>query len=100
MTTILTTTGISLYSNAKREYKTDSPTDDQMRRYLRAKPERASSEANSLLQMAQSDDHLIFLHTKTLEAVRCAQLLQDYFHNEGYKQVRLVPLEFQGDAQH
>ncbi len=100
MTTILTTTGISLYINARREYKTDSPTDDQMRQYLRTKPERASSEANSLLQIARHDDQLVLLHTKTPEAKRCADLVRDYFSNEGYKQVRLVPLEFQGDAQH
>ncbi len=100
MTTILTTTGISLYSNAKREYKTDSPTDEQMRRYLRAKPERASSEANSLLQIAQHDDHLVFLHTQTPEAQQCAALLSEYFLEEGYTQVRLVQLDFQGDAEH
>ncbi len=100
MTIILTTTGISLSINTKRDYKTDPPTDDQMRWYLRTNPRRASSEANSLLQMAGKDDHLVFLHTQTPEAIRCANLLRDYFHNEGYKHVRLVPLEFQDDPKH
>jgi putative CRISPR-associated protein (TIGR02619 family) len=100
MTTILTTTGISLYTNTGRLHDTKMPTDDQMRQYLRMNPKRASSEANSLLQMAEQNDHLVLLHTQTLEAIRCAELLRDYFHNEGYKHVRLVPLEFQGDPKH
>jgi CRISPR/Cas system-associated protein Csm6 len=83
MTTILTTTGISLNSNTKRDFKADPPTDDQMRQYLRMNPKRASSEANSLLQMARQDDYLILLHTQTPEAIKCADLLRDYFHNEG-----------------
>jgi len=100
MTNILTTTGISLYLNTKREYQTSQPTDDQMRQHLRMNPKRASSEANSLLQMAQQNDYLILLHTKTPESTKCANLLRDYFHNEGYKHVRLVPLEFQNDPKH
>jgi putative CRISPR-associated protein (TIGR02619 family) len=100
MSTILTTTGLSLYQNAKREYQTNQPTDDQMRQYLRTNPDRASSEANSLLKFAKPDDDLVLLHTQTLDAIRCASLLRDYFSSKGYKHTRLVQLEFKGDAQH
>jgi putative CRISPR-associated protein (TIGR02619 family) len=100
MTTILTTTGISLYINARREHKTDAPTDDQMRQYLRTKPEDASAEAKSLLQMAQEEDFLVFLHTETPEAITCARLLKEFFHNRGFKHVELVQLEFQDDEKH
>ncbi len=100
MTTILTTTGISLYTNTGRKHSTKTPTDDQMRQYLRTNPKQASSEANSLLQMARPDDYLVLLHTQTLEAKKCVNLLRDYFRNEGYKHVRLVPLEFQSSPQY
>jgi putative CRISPR-associated protein (TIGR02619 family) len=100
MTTILTTTGISLYLNAKREFNTEAPIDEQMRQYLRMKPKAASAETNSLEQIAQSGDSLVFLHTETLEAKRCAALLQAYFSNRGFKSVRLVELQFQDDERH
>ena len=100
MATILTTTGLSLYQNAKREYQTNQPTDDQMRQYLRTNPDRASSEANSLLKFAKPDDDLVLLHTQTPDAIRCTSLLHDYFSSKGYKRIRLVQLEFKGDAQH
>jgi putative CRISPR-associated protein (TIGR02619 family) len=102
MTTIITTTGISLYLNTGREHKTPSPTDDQMRQYLRMNPERASAEANSLLQIAQQGDYLAFLHTATDEAERCVQLLKEFFENRGFNHnhIHLVPLQFQEDEQH
>jgi putative CRISPR-associated protein (TIGR02619 family) len=100
MKTILTTTGISLYINSKKEYKTDVPIDDQMRQFLRTKPEDASAEAKSLLQMAQEDDFLVFLHTETPDAIICAQLLKEFFHHRGFKHVELVQLEFQDDEKH
>ncbi len=100
MTTILTTTGISLYTNTKRTQKIDAPTDEQMRQYLRQKPEAAASEAKSLLQIAKSGDSLVLLHTQTPEAIRCAVLLGDYFRDEGFKHVDVVQLEFHGDAKH
>jgi putative CRISPR-associated protein (TIGR02619 family) len=100
MTTILTTTGISLYNNTKRNSKTDPPSDDLMRQYLRMNPFKASSEANSLQHMAKPEDHLVLLHTLTPEAVICVNLLLEYFRNEGYKHVRNVPLEFQDDPKH
>jgi|SRR5581483_2985625 len=100
MTTILTTTGISLYNNTKRIHDHKLPTDDQMRQYLRTDPKNASSEANSLLRMAKKDDHLALLHTQTPTAVKCIELLRNYFQDEGYKNVRLVQLEFQDDPKH
>ncbi len=103
MTTILTTTGISLYLNTKREYKTDAPTDDQMRQFLRDKPEAASAEANSLLQMAESDDNIVFLPTDTPMAEKCADLLRDFFIGvKGFKpfQIRVEKLQFRDDEEH
>lgn len=100
MTTILTTTGISLYTNTSRVTNHKTPTDDEIRQYLRQNPRQASAEANSLLQMSEWRDHLVFLHTQKTEAVRCAQLLKEYFQNEGYTHVRLVPLAFHSDPKH
>jgi putative CRISPR-associated protein (TIGR02619 family) len=100
MTTILTTTGISLYMNTGKVHSTKTPTEDQMRQHLRGNPKRASSEANSLLQMSNPGDHLVLLHTQTPEAIQCAELLHDYFSNGGYKHVKVVPLEFQSDPKH
>ncbi len=102
MTTILTTTGISLHLNTSREYKTVQPTDDQMRQFLRVKPEAASAEANSLIQIAEPDDNLVLLHTETPEAVKCAKLLKEFFINDrGFKhEPSLVKLEFQDDEKH
>lgn len=98
MATILTTTGISLYTNTKRAIGGEQPTDDDMRQHLRLNPNQASAEANSLLQISKDNDHLILLHTEQTEAVRCARLLEEYFRNRGgYQQVRLVPLTFQSD---
>ncbi len=65
-----------------------------------SEPKSASAEANSLLQIAQPDDHIVLLHTDTPEARKCAELLGDFFDNQGYKHVQLVPLEFQEDAEH
>src|SRR5437763_2468252 len=100
MITILTTTGISLYVNAGRINNTKAATEDQMRQYLRMHPRKASSEANSLLQMSDSSDRLVLLHTQTPEAILCAELLRDYFSNQGYKYVKTVQLDFQSDPKH
>ena len=77
-----------------------APADEQMRQYLRMKPKTASAETNSLEQIAQPSDSLVFLHTETLEAKRCAMLLQAYFSNKGFKSVRLVELQFQDEERH
>jgi putative CRISPR-associated protein (TIGR02619 family) len=100
MATILTTTGISLYLNTKKTQHIDAPTDDQMRQYLRQTPEAASSEAKSLLQMATVNDRLVLLHTQTSEAIRCANLLREFFQDKGYKHASVIQLEFQGDPIH
>lgn len=100
MTTILTTTGISLYINTKKNNEMKPPTDDQMRNYLRMEPKQASAEANSLLQIAQPDDHIVLIHTDTAQAKKCADLLGEFFNNKGFKHVRLESLQFQEDEQH
>lgn len=99
MRTIITTTGISLYFNTKRKHSA-APTEEQMRDYLHAEPQAASAEANSLLQFAQLDDNLVFLHTETVEAHRCATLLEAFFHHKGFKHIRIVALQFQEDEKH
>src|SRR5258708_38558661 len=98
MATIITTTGISLYYNTNKKYP--SPTDDQMRQYLRTEPESASAEANSLLQIAQPDDHLVLLCTETSNAKKCAELLKEVFTNRGFKYVQAVELQFQEKEEH
>lgn len=96
MTVILTTTGISLYLNTAKNIQ-PSPTDEQMRKYLREQPERASAEVKSLLYMAHPSDTLVFLYTDTSEADRCITILCDYFVTErGFKatEVRARKLRF------
>lgn len=100
MTTILTTTGRSLYDKVRRIQKVDVPTIDQMRQYLYREPKDASSEANSLLRMAQTDDHIVLLHTKDQEVELCVNLLKDFFASEGYKHVHSVRLDFQSNEQY
>jgi putative CRISPR-associated protein (TIGR02619 family) len=103
MTTILTTTGISLHINTKRECKTNQPTDDQMREYLYRDPTSASAEANSLLQIAQPSDSIILLHTDTPEAKQCANLIREFFlEKRGYKpyQVQVKKLQLRDDEKH
>lgn len=106
MTTIITTTGISLYNQTRsflekqQPDKNLQPTDEQMRQYLRQEPEIASAEANSLLKMAEPGDSLVFLTTATSQAQRCVNLLQGFFINRGFQNVRIVNLLFQGREEH
>lgn len=100
MATIITTTGISLYLNTRKENQMKPPTEDEMRQYLRMRPADAAAEANSLLQIAQPGDALVFLCTETSESQRCANLLKEFFLKRGHKQVRIEPLQFQDDERH
>jgi putative CRISPR-associated protein (TIGR02619 family) len=93
MTTIITTTGISLFNYARRKNNDNPPTDDQMRQQLRVNPQAASAEANSLLQIAQPNDHLVLLYTEDPTAKRCVDLLQEFFKSEGFQHIRLVNLQ-------
>lgn len=100
MTTILTTTGLSLYFNTRNKVTSHPPTDEQMLQYLKENPVGACAETNSLLQIIHPDDYLVFLHTETPEATRCANLLKDYFIKErGFKpfQVKVRQLRFSTD---
>ncbi|NJP05128.1 MAG: putative CRISPR-associated protein [Chloroflexaceae bacterium] len=100
MKTILTTTGISLLSNTKRTYSTETPTEDQMRQYLRTEPERASAETNSLLKFTEPRDEIVLLHTDTDEARCCAMLIQQFLKGKEYNDVRLVELQIADDERH
>ncbi len=100
MTTILTTTGISLFLNTNRKYDIKESTDDQMRQYLRMEPEHASAEVNSLIQIVKSDDHLVFLCTETPNAQGCANLLKEFFTNRDFKHIDIVELQFQEKEEH
>ncbi|HEY1352225.1 MAG TPA: putative CRISPR-associated protein [Ktedonobacteraceae bacterium] len=106
MRTIITTTGISLYGNTKRMLEKETagtkadPTEEQMRQYLRQKPADASAEANSLLKIAQAGDSLILLVTNTPRARLCAGLLERFFKQEGFPDVRSVELQFQDREEH
>lgn len=99
MKTIITTTGISLFFNTKRKYGA-APTEDQMRNYLHAEPQTASAEANSLLQFAEPDDTIVLLHTEKPEAKLCVNILKDFFNHRGFKNIRVVELQFQEDERH
>src|SRR5438067_2071392 len=103
MTTILTTTGISLSINTGRTYGTKSPTNDQMRQYLRSDPASASAEVNSLLQIAQPDDTIVLFHTGIPVAEICANLVQEFLiEDKGFKpfQIQVKRLQFRDDEKH
>src|SRR5579883_1556938 len=105
MTTFLTTTGISLLNNTKGKLKKKGidqrePTADEMRQNLRDDAKRASAEANSLLRMANRDDHIILLHTQDHNASQCVELLAEYFIREGFKHVQKKRFDFQEDPKH
>jgi putative CRISPR-associated protein (TIGR02619 family) len=99
MTTILTTTGISLLINAKRDLGEKNPSDEQILHYLRSNPDPASAESKSLLKMASPGDTLVLLHTETPEAERCARLLVSFLQNQGF-QTRLVNIKMREDEAH
>ncbi len=99
MTTIITTTGISLLQNTGRKFDIKTPSDDQMRQYLRTDPDRASAETNSLLKFAQVDDQIVLLHTDTPDALNCARLIRDFLEKQEYKFIRLSELKLEEDEQ-
>lgn len=102
MTTIITTTGLSIYFRARNEYKTGAPTEAQMRQLLQKQPEKVSAEVNSLQKIAKKDDHLIFLHTDTAPAKQCIDILRDFFIDKGFKpfQIEVKKLQFYDDEYH
>jgi putative CRISPR-associated protein (TIGR02619 family) len=104
MTTILTTTGISLYDNTRRKHNwAPSASDEQMLEYLYNDPVSASAEANSLLQIARSEDTIILLHTDTPVAERCANLVRNFFiTKQGFQsyQVRTRKLQLRDNEEH
>jgi putative CRISPR-associated protein (TIGR02619 family) len=76
------------------------PTEEQMRHYLRREPENASAEANSLLKIAQAGDSLVLLVTTTPRAQLCASLLESFFKQRDFSEVRPVGLQFQDREEH
>lgn len=105
-TKIITTTGVSLYINAKKMLERKSPgeklepTKEQMYHYLLNEPESMSAEANSLLKMAEASDSLVFLTTDTPRAKLCVDLLRDFFTKQGFRNVNIVNLQFQDREEH
>jgi len=104
MKTIITTAGVSLYSNTKRHREEttgtkSNPGDDEMQAYLQESPEKASAEANSLLKMIQPDDCLVFLATKAPLAQRCVRQLKDFFSGKGIQVLPVITLQFQENAE-
>jgi len=98
MRTIITTTGISLLSNAARELKKQSLqiTDEELRLYLsKVGASEASAETNSLLKIATLDDQVVLLYTTTPEGERCAKEVENYLQNRGWSKIRRrqLPLE-------
>lgn len=70
-----------------------------MQAYLRAAPEKASAEANSLLKMIQPDDRLVFLVTEASLAQRCIRLLEAFFKDKGFQDILIVHLQFQDNVE-
>lgn len=94
MAVVLTTSGISLWTNAVRSLKVDQPSRDQLGRFLSQKPDEASAETNSLLKFLHRGDEIVFLHTEDERAKLCAEVLMDFLKKE--YDVRLVPLNLKG----
>lgn len=69
MRTILVTVGTSLLSNAKRDFKVEHPSDQQLANYLRhTDAEKATAETNSLSRLLQEGDRVILLILKRMRA--------------------------------
>jgi putative CRISPR-associated protein (TIGR02619 family) len=95
MRTILTTTGISLLTNATRELKIprSSITEEDLRHFFeKVGPKEASAETNSLLKVATPDDEIVLLYTNTPEGIRCVRQVQNYLESQGWNQLRLCQL--------
>ena len=100
MRTLLTTVGASLLTNAARTLRKEPNqlTDQELANYLRTTPAaHASAETNSLSRLLKRGDQIIFLHSDTPEGERCARLLANYYHKEGYqaKVERIPDLQYQ-----
>jgi putative CRISPR-associated protein (TIGR02619 family) len=95
MRTILTTVGTSLLSNAAKQLnkKQEELTDEELANYLRmTDPVQATAETNSLSRLLWEGDHIVFLHSDTLEGERCARLLSRHYGRNGYKaEMKRVP---------
>lgn len=80
MRTIINTVGTSLLTNAARELGAESPSEQQLLRYLQSHSrEEASAETNSISRLFQDGDFLIFLHSQTDKGRLCADVLCRYF---------------------
>ena len=79
-TVILTTVGTSLLNNATRE---GLVADQDILSYLARDPKKASAETNSLLRILQPGDEIVLLHSATEEGRKAAQLLQEYWRQQG-----------------
>ncbi len=102
MTTILTTTGTSLLSNAVKALSKPSKdlTDEALHEYTVTNlPEEVSAETNSLLKIAQKSDEIVLLHTDTPEGKRCANVLDKYLRNRDWL-VRLREIPIKHDEAH
>ncbi|MGB7518600.1 MAG: putative CRISPR-associated protein, partial [Spirulinaceae cyanobacterium] len=90
MKTIITTTGTSLLSNARRILGQEKAENDDELRHLftRLGAEKASAETNSLLKIGTPKDQVILLHTNTPEGTRCCQLIEQYLQGKSWKKVQ------------
>lgn len=84
MKTIITTVGTSLIGNYGRHYPDiEEPSDENYKNYLRKVSEaEAAAETNSIGRvpnLSYKNDQFVFIHTKTKEGVRCANLLSWYY---------------------
>ena len=99
MRKIITTTGISLLTNAVRILgkKRDSITNNDLHFFCKKLKtvSEASAEINSLLKIAQPHEEIVLLYTNTPEGEMCAVEVQRYLENQKWSHVRLrkLPLE-------
>ena len=98
MRKIITTTGTSLLTNAAKTLnkKPALVTDEELHNFWRkVGTQAASAETNSLLKIANPDEEIVLLYTKTEDGTRCAWEIKRYLESQKWSQIRLrmLPIE-------
>lgn len=74
--------------------------DGEILEYLKHDPKKASAETNSLLRVLQAGDEIVLLHSDTFEGARAAELLEQYWQQQGVpcRRVRIPGLAYEAQG--
>ncbi|MBO1437221.1 putative CRISPR-associated protein [Meiothermus sp. CFH 77666] len=94
---ILTTVGTSLLFNARRD---NLVQDSDILAYIKQDPIKASAETNSLTRILHKGDEIVLLHSDTVEGARAAELLEQYWRQQGVpcSRVRIPGLAYEAQG--